>query len=204
MKAVVTLAMLLSLILTAAAARNQPPSRPGSEPIPNNGVRLRGSNQLLARPGSEPIPNNRAKAMRGSNQPRAGPGSKAMRVPRAPFPYSLCSGAPTDLSISHVDVTPDPPQSGQNISIWAYGTVDEQLLDGSQLVVSVDFMGVQIFTETLPLSAVTSMPVGPGLIDINYAIVIPSGVPHGPYTVALTFNDQTDTEITCISISFDL
>lgn len=121
-----------------------------------------------------------------------------------PFPFSVCSGAPTDLSIAHVDVTPDPPVAGHNITIWAYGSVDEELTQGSQVVISVSYMGIQIFTETIPMSDVTSMPVGPGLVDINYSIGIPDLVPHGPYSVSLTFNDQTGTEITCLLIQFSL
>lgn len=120
------------------------------------------------------------------------------------FPFSLCPGAPSDLSISKVQVTPDPPVAGQNITIWAYGAVDEEMTDGSQVVIAVDFMGVQIFSESLPMSDVTQMPAGPGPIEIHYAIDIPGGVPHGPYSVSLTFDDQTGTELTCLIVQFSL
>jgi hypothetical protein len=120
------------------------------------------------------------------------------------FPFSVCSGAPTDLSIATVQVSPDPPVSGQNISVVADGTVDEQLQTGSLLVISVSYMGVDIFSENLPMQEVTKIPVGPGPITIFYAIVIPSGVPHGQYQLSLTFNDQSGTEITCIALALTL
>jgi len=120
-----------------------------------------------------------------------------------PFPFSVCSGAPTDLNIQTVYVTPNPPVKGNNIAIQAQGTVDEQLTGGN-FVINVLYMGVQIFSETLDLSKAVTLPVGPGPITLNYQVLIPSIAPSGGYTVQLTFNDQSGTEITCVQVAFTL
>jgi len=121
-----------------------------------------------------------------------------------PFPFTVCSGAPTDLNIATVYVTPNPPVKGGNIGIQAIGTVDEQLTTGSNFVINVLYMGVQIFNQQVDLSKAVTLPVGPGPITLNYSVFIPGIAPSGAYTVQLTFNDQSGTEITCISLAFSL
>ena len=133
-------------------------------------------------------------------------GKTSVAAPGAtPFPFTVCSGAPTDLSVTDIYVTPNPPAKGGNIGLQLIGTVDEQLTEGSNFVINVLYLGTQIFTETVPLeNAGAVFPVGPGSMQLNYSVLIPSIAPSGAYTIQLTFNDQTATEITCISLSFNL
>jgi len=126
------------------------------------------------------------------------------KVKATPFPFTVCPGAPTDLSVTALYVTPDPPVKGQNINMELTGTVDEQLTTGSNFVVNVLYDNVQIFTETVDMSTATTLPVGPGTVDLKYSVLIPSIAPAGSYVVSLTFNDQTGTEITCIQLSLNL
>jgi len=126
------------------------------------------------------------------------------KLKAAPFPFAVCAGAPTDLSVTALLVTPDPPVKGQNINMELQGTVDEQLTSGSNFVVNVLYDGVQIFTETIDMSTATTLPVGPGPVDLKYSVLIPSIAPAGNYVVSLTFNDQTGTEITCIQLTLNL
>jgi len=121
-----------------------------------------------------------------------------------PLPFTVCSGAPTDLNINTVYLTPNPPVKGGNIGIQAIGNVDEQLTTGANFVISVTYMGVNIFSETVDLSKAVNLPVGPGAITLNYSVLIPSIAPSGAYVVSLTFNDQTGTEITCVSVALTL
>ncbi len=41
----------------------------------------------------------------------------------SPYPFAVCSGAPTDFAVSALDVSPDPPVKGQNINMVATATV---------------------------------------------------------------------------------
>lgn len=136
----------------------------------------------------------------------SGQTTKTTPAPKAtPFPFQVCSGAPTDLSVTDIYVTPNPPVKGSNIGLQLLGTVDEQLTEGSNFVINVLYLGTQIFTETVPLeNAGATFPVGPGSLQLNYSVLIPSIAPSGAYTIQLTFNDQTGTEITCIALSFSL
>lgn len=121
-----------------------------------------------------------------------------------PFPFSLCSGAPTDFKVDTLYVTPDPPKKGQNVTLQLLGSVDEQLTIGSNFIVDVLYSGVEIYSMTVDLREATPLPVGPGEISLAYDVMIPSAAPSGRYTIDLSFFDQTNTELTCIAISFSL
>jgi hypothetical protein len=122
----------------------------------------------------------------------------------APFPFTVCPGAPTDFQVNTLYVMPDPPAKGDNVTMQLLGTVDEQLTSGSNFVVTVLFSGVEIYSKTVDLGQATSLPTGPGPLALIYSIVIPEAAPPGAYTIDLTFNDQTNTELTCIATNFIL
>lgn len=121
-----------------------------------------------------------------------------------PFPFELCTDSPTDLNISTLYVNPDPPVKGSDIHLELLGTVDEQLNKGSILQVDVEYSGVPIYKEIIPLYTITHMPVNPGPVTFNYSVAIPSIAPSGGYVVTLTFDDQFGTEIACISVPLSL
>ncbi len=73
--------------------------------------------------------------------------------------------------------------------------------------ISVIFSSISLshsFTENLPLSGGTTLPVGPGPLQFSEVVSIPSIAPAGPYMLHLTFQDQNNTPLTCIQIKFKL
>jgi len=126
-------------------------------------------------------------------------------VPRVDgFPFKICPNSPPDFSVQNLNVFPDPPVKGSNIVMELEGYVDEQLTSGSNFIVDVLYLGVEIFSETINMDTATILPAGPGNLTLNYSVLIPKIAPSGSYVIPLTFNDQTGTEIGCISVAFQL
>jgi len=121
-----------------------------------------------------------------------------------PYPFSVCRNTPTDLVVSSLNISPDPPIKGASILVQLNGTIDEQLTKGSNFDINVLFMGIKIYSEKIDMAQATTLPVNSGPITFRYSVLIPSDAPSGPYIVQLIFNDQTNTEIGCISVYFNL
>lgn len=120
------------------------------------------------------------------------------------YPFVTCVGAPDDLVIESLELIPDPPKKGSNVQMNVAGQVDEQLTDGASMGVSVFFDQVKIYQDSVDLGQLTSLPVGPGPIAVNYSVAIPGAALPGLYLVQLAFYDQTDTQIQCILLQFPL
>jgi hypothetical protein len=120
------------------------------------------------------------------------------------YPFVECAGSTDDLVIDSLNLIPNPPKKGSKVQIGVEGKVDEQLTQGSFLEIDVFFLGVKIYDETVGFDQLLPLPVGPGPLAVNYSVSIPGEAPPGLYLVQLTFYDQSNTQIQCITLQFPL
>nr|QOL01253.1 putative extracellular protein TR9_058 [Trebouxia lynnae] len=121
------------------------------------------------------------------------------------FEWKTCAEGKAD--VSHVSLTPDPPQAGDTIkfSIDAESKID--VAEGS-VAIAVAFRGLPVYSETKDLCERTTCPVAKGPLNLSYDEYLPPIVPPGPYvvTISVTSGDATEVadQLLCLEVDFDI
>ena len=80
----------------------------------------------------------------------------AAAAPIAPYPFTPCGvGHVSNISI---DVTPDPPVKGANVTISVSGAVDETV-NGGTYQIDVTYVGIPIYSKTAQICKVLTVRV---------------------------------------------
>jgi hypothetical protein len=125
--------------------------------------------------------------------------------------FKYCDAAQTGytLQIQSITVNPNPPASGQDLSVKLNGVSSKPVAQGSAAKVHVDYAGVELFDGTLDLcsfgSSAFKCPMSPGVQNITIVQNIPDvAPPGGPYTGTIDLKDQSGNQVTCIQFSFEM
>jgi cathepsin B len=115
--------------------------------------------------------------------------------------WKNCGSSSDALQIQNL-VVPGTLTPGQPISISFSGTLSEQLTGGN-VVISVTFLGITVFSKTYDLCKLvseggSSCPVAAGPLSISKQETMPSGAPRGTYQGKVVVHDQSGSEVTCI------
>jgi len=106
-------------------------------------------------------------------------------------------------AVSNINMTPNPPKPGQNVTLAITGTLGSAITGGT-VVVKVYWDGFLMQTVNDPLCQITRCPVARGPWSTGYSAAIPSFAPGGSYQVNVNMNDQTGTLVTCVNLYFTL
>lgn len=116
-------------------------------------------------------------------------------------------GSPSDhLHNLNVTLTPDPPVKGQNVSVIASGTLDEEIT-GGEVAITVTVLGIPVINEKKALcndfkEVVCPIPSGPWTLRITE--LLPSWIPSGTYELKGIISDQNSQEVACISAQLNI
>lgn len=122
----------------------------------------------------------------------------------AAMTWSLCSDKGS-LSPDAVLLSPDPPQTGQDIYFDIKGAYkDENIIPSGDLKVTVNFMGTPIYETEWDLCSKTNCPIAPGEIDIHYSQTLPPITPPGDYQVQLIASADSGSELLCLLVDFSI
>lgn len=121
-------------------------------------------------------------------------------------PIDTCtSPAPdTDLiEITNLEISPNPPERGQNLTISASGTVKEDITPGAYVEVEVKYGLIRLIRQRLDLCEQTekvdlACPIKEGEITLERVVELPQAIPPGRYTVNAKVFTEDDREITCL------
>lgn len=121
-------------------------------------------------------------------------------------PIDTCtSPAPeTDLIvIDHLEISPNPPQRGQNLTITASGTVKEDISDGAYVEIEVKYGLIRLIRQTLDLCEQTAKvdlpcPIEEGVVTLQREVQLPQAIPPGKYSVNAKVFTKDDREVTCL------
>jgi len=126
----------------------------------------------------------------------------------SPPNWKSCAQGPVHVQIATLDVNPNPPVIGQNVTFTATGTSNEQITGGEILVV-LTYSQIALVNQTFPLCSTISdfeikCPVASGPLKFTVNQQIPSALPSGPYEAIIQPTDQNDQEIFCVDVQFNL
>ena len=132
---------------------------------------------------------------------------KALTVVDGPHFWS-CGTSADKMHVNRITISPPTPKAGDEITISATGTSDEQITGGSlKYVAGLD--GIPLIHGTKALCHVLgkahlTCPVAAGPIDIGYSVKLPSFVPAGNYSATAHALDQNGAELLCMTGFFVL
>ncbi|GAV52230.1 hypothetical protein ZYGR_0AG02210 [Zygosaccharomyces rouxii] len=111
------------------------------------------------------------------------------------------------LEIESVELSPNPPQKGHNLTILASGQLHKELVDGAYVDVEVRLGYIRLLYNTYDLCEQLEehdvddlkCPVKPGTYTLKKEVSIPAEVPPGRYVFVVRAYTYDDELISCIT-----
>ncbi|KAF7358737.1 hypothetical protein MSAN_01212700 [Mycena sanguinolenta] len=133
-----------------------------------------------------------------------------MRTTMASWSYDDC-GTPEDvLQLQSLEITPDPPQPGQNLTVQVKATAVQRIENGAFADVTVKLGLIKILTKRFDLckearNAGTSVqcPVEPGDYVVEQTVALPKEIPPAKFTVAIRAYTADENDMMCVDIKAD-
>lgn len=121
-------------------------------------------------------------------------------------PIDTCeSPAPnTDLiEITNLEISPNPPERGQNLTISATGLIKEDIEAGAYVEIEVKYGLIRLLRQTLDLCEQTEKvelgcPIKEGEVSLERVVQLPQAIPPGRYTVNARVFTEDDRQVTCL------
>lgn len=135
------------------------------------------------------------------------PPSENQPIPGGSPLYKCDVNEPQLLELSIVELTPDPPVRGKNLTITAVGKLLEQVEEGSYVDVEVRLGYIKLLTQTFDLCETLedndvdglTCPLAAGRYSIKKEVEIPAEVPPGKYVVLARAYNVDDQLISCLT-----
>lgn len=121
------------------------------------------------------------------------------------LPVLQCDAeAPQALTVKRVDLSPNPPEKGTNLTISAVGVLSQEVTDGAYVEVDVFYGYIKLIHQTYDLCEyVTEVglecPLAPGTYDLTKEVEIPAEVPPGRYVATARAYTEDDEYISCLT-----
>jgi ML domain len=121
-------------------------------------------------------------------------------------PVEICSLSPAEdlVTIKYINITPNPPLAGQNLTIDAVALLKTKVTEGSYAQFEVKYGFVKLLSGTADLCEKATeveleCPVGPGEVHIQKTVQLPSAIPPVLSTilVRLTYRASIKLRLTC-------
>ncbi|KAK5011700.1 ML domain-containing protein [Cryomyces antarcticus] len=120
-------------------------------------------------------------------------------------PLFFCSKADKDiLTIEHVDLTPNPPEAGKNLTISARGTLSADIEDGAKVHLQVKYGLIRLINQEADLCETVknvdlNCPLKKGEMELKKDVELPKEIPPGKYTVLADVFTKDGDKITCLT-----
>ncbi|KAF8214225.1 ML domain-containing protein [Mycena galopus ATCC 62051] len=128
----------------------------------------------------------------------------------AKWEYENC-GLPTDvIQLKSLEISPDPPQPGKDLTITVKGEAQERIEEGAYANVVVKLGLVKLLTRTFDLCAEArnanvsvTCPVEKGEYEITHTVALPKEIPPAKFTVSVTAYTAEDADMLCLTLKAD-
>lgn len=120
-------------------------------------------------------------------------------------PVAICDVTePQLLTIYLVELSPNPPQRGVNLTVEAVGHLSQLVEEGAYVDVDVRYGYIKLISQTYDLCSEVGevdleCPLQKGEYKLSKTVEIPDQVPPGKYTVYARAYTKDDDFIACIT-----
>lgn len=125
-------------------------------------------------------------------------------------PIRLCDlSSPKLVDIYKLNLTPNPPVKGQNLTIYAEGFVEKTIVDGAYVDVDVKYGYLRLLRQEYDLceesgNAGVECPIKEGKLVVNTSVAIPAQFPAGKYSITGRAYTKEGSLLTCLSTTIEL
>lgn len=122
-------------------------------------------------------------------------------------PLELCDKvdhALDTVTITRVDLAPNPPLPGQPLVIEAIGTVKQPIEKGAYVQLTVKYGLIRLISTKADLceqigNVDLECPVERGILKVSKTVELPKEIPPGKYTVLADVFNADKSHITCLT-----
>ncbi|KAJ6514296.1 vacuole protein [Mycena vitilis] len=142
-----------------------------------------------------------------SNQQRLDTGRKSLA---AGWAYIDC-GLPTDpILLRSLEISPDPPVPGKDLTIKVKGRVTEKIEEGAYADVTVKLGLIKLLhkrfdvcEEARNANATVTCPVEEGEYTVEQTVALPKEIPPAKFTVLVRGYTVNDDDMVCLDFKVD-
>ncbi|KAK4705566.1 ganglioside GM2 activator, partial [Phenoliferia sp. Uapishka_3] len=117
-------------------------------------------------------------------------------------------GEPTDaLTIKSLKLSPDPPKPGHNLTIYATGSANKLISDGTYADVVVKLGLIKLLTKRFDVceelagaNATLQCPITPDEYEIVQTVELPVEIPRAKFVVDAKVFTQNDEPAACVNL----
>ncbi|KAK0551967.1 hypothetical protein OC845_001940 [Tilletia horrida] len=114
------------------------------------------------------------------------------------------------VDLHTVNVSPDPPQAGKNMTVQATGTVRSKIDEGAYGVVDVKIGFIRLLHRQIDIceqarenGAEVQCPVEAGDYDISQTVELPSPIPPAQFGIHFDGFTSNDEPLLCLDLTVD-
>ncbi|OBZ80004.1 Phosphatidylglycerol/phosphatidylinositol transfer protein [Grifola frondosa] len=123
----------------------------------------------------------------------------------------LIQGHPSDpVHIETIDISPDPPQPGKDLTVTVTGVATEPIEEGAYADVTVKVGLIQLLKkefdvceEARTANASIQCPVEKGTHKVIQTVALPKEIPPAPFAVNIRAFTVDDDDMACLDIKID-
>ncbi|KAL9624447.1 MAG: hypothetical protein Q9160_001410 [Pyrenula sp. 1 TL-2023] len=130
-------------------------------------------------------------------------GNEDLKVP-GENPLYFCAD-PKDyiLDIRYANLDPNPPKTGQKLTISASGVLSKEIKEDSKVQLQVKYGLITLIKQNADLcdqigNVDLECPLPKGVMTLTKEVDIPKEVPKGKYTVSANVLDENGDVVTCL------
>ncbi|KAF9056247.1 MD-2-related lipid-recognition domain-containing protein [Panaeolus papilionaceus] len=124
--------------------------------------------------------------------------------------YEDC-GLDTDaIQLESIEVSPDPPQPGKDLTVKVIGSAKERIEDGAYADVTVKLGLVKLLHKQFDLceearnaNASIQCPIEPGKYTVEHTVALPKEVPRAKFVVDVLAYTADDNDMLCLKLKVD-
>ncbi|KAF7966655.1 hypothetical protein HWV62_37549 [Athelia sp. TMB] len=124
--------------------------------------------------------------------------------------YTDC-GSPTDpILIQSIEISPDPPQPGKDLTVKVKATVSERIEEGAYVDVTVKLGLIKLLHKQFDLcqeareaQADVQCPVEAGDYEVSQTVALPKEIPQAKFNIDVQGYTVDDDDLMCLQLKAD-
>ncbi|KAI5453492.1 Phosphatidylglycerol/phosphatidylinositol transfer protein [Naganishia albida] len=128
----------------------------------------------------------------------------------ASWSWTDCGLATDAVQIKEINVNPDPPSPGKNLTVNVKAEVLKTVEEGAwaHVVVKLGLIKLlqkdfDICEEARNANATVQCPIQPGSYDVNQTVELPREIPRAKFAVNVQAYDKDDEDLACVNLFVD-
>lgn len=124
-------------------------------------------------------------------------------------PFYLCdTDVPHLATITHIDLSPNPPARGKALNVSAGGTLGAPITEGAYIEVDVRYGYIRLLKQNFDLceqveNVDLTCPVDKGDLELTKSVDLPDEIPPGKYVVIARAFTAEDALLTCLTATVE-